>query len=79
MSVVDNTVQEGSCGRGALDTTPFCVPCDANVCYCEDRRKATYFTTNEEEVWYDASNKFPCDPQEAERYWSSEDEDDIGR
>ena len=42
---VEHSVQEGNCGSGDLDTTPFCAPCDGNVCYCEDRRQTTCFTT----------------------------------
>ena len=53
VAALDNTDQEGGCGSGALGTTPLCVPCDGNVCYCKDKQQVTYFVRDEEEeeVW----------------------------
>ena len=41
---VEGSVQEGK-GSGDLNDTPFCIPCEGNVCFCEDKRKVTFFPT----------------------------------
>ena len=28
----------------------YCVPCQGNICYCEDKRQVTFFTSDEDEA-----------------------------
>ena len=72
---MENSIHEGS-GSDDLDTTPFCIPCEGNVCHGEGRRQVT-FSPSDEEYYEDldeASNKQLGDLDEDERLWSSEEE-----
>ena len=65
-------------GGLAQESIPhFCVPCQGDICRCEDSRQVTFFT--DEEEYYVAldveSNIHHGGLDQDERYWSSEEED----
>ena len=44
---VEGRVQQGN-GSDDLDDTPFCIPCEGNVCFCKDKRRVTFFPSDKE-------------------------------
>ena len=73
----EGSVLEGydSGGSDGFDVTPFCIPCEGNVCFCEDKRQVTFFPSDEE--YYeelDEAFKQLGDLDEDKRLWSSEEE-----
>ena len=76
--VEEGSVLEGneSGGSDGLDVTPFCIPCEGNVCFFEDKQQVTFFPSNEEyyEELDEASRKQLGDLDEDKRLWSSEEE-----
>ena len=73
---VEQVEVEAGAGAAQEDTPPYCVPCKGNICYCEDERQVTYFTSDAEyyEQLEKDSNVHPKDLDEDQKYWSSDDE-----
>ena len=46
---VEGSLQKGndSGGSGDFDDTPFCIPWEGNVCFCEDKPQVTFFPSDE--------------------------------
>ena len=45
---VEQVEVEAGAGAAREDVPPYCVPCKGNICYCEDERQVTYFTSDAE-------------------------------
>ena len=75
----EGNVLEGndSGGNDSLDVIPFCIPCEGNVCSCEDKRQMIFFPSGEE--YYDClddSTRDQVGNLDDQRYWNSDDEDE---
>ena len=73
----EGNVLEGndSGGNDGLDVTPFCIPCEDNICVFEDKRQMTFFPSDEEYCdGLDDTTRYQEGDLDDQRYWTSDDE-----
>ena len=58
------------------EQVPYCIPCQGDICYCEDTRQVTYFPSDEESYQELEQYSLQGAANEDEQFWSSDDEGD---